>query len=162
MTVRLRNMASVYIKSDTKYLLLYRVGSRVVPPSWCGIGGHFEKDELNDPQRAMLRELEEEVGLTEADLANISLRYVTLRFKNGEISQNYYYFADLQDGVQVPMECDEGALKWMEADDLPFDEMPHTASFVMKHYEEIGKHNDILYTGASAAGEVMFHELVEF
>ena len=100
--------------------------------------------------------------MTESSLENISLRYVTFRLKNGEIRQNYYYFADLQDGVQVRMECDEGKLQWMEADDLPFNEMPHTASYVMKHYEEIGKHNDVLYTGASAVGDVLFCELVEF
>ena len=45
---KLRNMASVYITDGDRMLLLYRVGSRVVAPSWCGVGGHFEKDELND------------------------------------------------------------------------------------------------------------------
>ena len=38
---KLRNMASVYIMDGDRMLLLYRVGSRVVAPSWCGVGGHF-------------------------------------------------------------------------------------------------------------------------
>ena len=58
--IKLRNMTSIYISCGTKILLLYRIGSRVVPPSWCGIGGHFEPDELNDPRTCVLRELEEE------------------------------------------------------------------------------------------------------
>ena len=37
--IKLRNMTSIYISCGTKILLLYRIGSRVVPPSWCGIGG---------------------------------------------------------------------------------------------------------------------------
>ena len=60
--IKLRNMTSIYISCGTKILLLYRIGSRVVPPSWCGIGGHFEPDELNDPRTCVLRELEEETG----------------------------------------------------------------------------------------------------
>jgi len=162
MGIRLRNMVSVYIRRGTQCLLLYRIGSRVVAPSWCGIGGHFEKEELNDPQKAMLRELEEEVGLTANDLKNIKLRYVTFRLKNGEIRQNYYYFADLRDGAQLTMACDEGELKWTEEDELPFGDMPHTASYVMKHYMETGRGNDIVYAGASAEKDVVFQELAAF
>ena len=162
MEIRLRNMAAIYIKHGAKYLLLYRIGSRVVPPSWCGIGGHFENDELNAPQTAMIRELEEEVGLTENDLKNINLRYVTFRLKNGEIRQNYYYFADLHTSVNINMECDEGKLEWIEGGNLPYEEMPHTAKYIMKHYMEIGKNNDSLYTGTATENDVILHELVEF
>jgi len=162
MLVRLRNMASVYIKQGPKYLLLYRIGSQVVSPSWCGIGGHFEKDELNEPETAILRELEEETGLTEQNLENIALRYVTFRLKNGEIRQNYYYFADLCENTQINMECSEGELRWISADALPFGEMPHTAEYVMRHYTEIGAHNDILYAGTATVDGVAFCELAEF
>jgi len=162
MEIRLRSMASIYIRHGTKHLLLYRIGSRVVPPSWCGIGGHFEKDELNTPQAAMLRELGEEIGLTENDLENISLRYMTSRLKNGEIRQNFYYFADLRENVKVNMECSEGKLEWIEGGNLPFEEMPHTAKHILKHYMEIGKSNDILYIGAAAENGVILHELVAF
>lgn len=49
MSERLRNMTSIYITREDRMLLLYRIGSRVVAPSWCGIGGHFEEAELNNP-----------------------------------------------------------------------------------------------------------------
>lgn len=68
---KLRNMAGVYIIDRDKMLLLYRIGSRVVEPSWCNIGGHMEKEELNDTKAGMLRELNEEIGLTESDLSDI-------------------------------------------------------------------------------------------
>ena len=57
--MKLRNMTSIYILREDCLLLLYRVGSRVVEPSWCGVGGHFEPEELNRPDLCILRELEE-------------------------------------------------------------------------------------------------------
>lgn len=33
--MKLRNMTSIYILREDCLLLLYRVGSRVVEPSWC-------------------------------------------------------------------------------------------------------------------------------
>ena len=50
MAEKLRNMTAVYLFREGKLLMLYRVGSRVVAPSWCGVGGHFEQAELNDPR----------------------------------------------------------------------------------------------------------------
>lgn len=79
--MKLRNMTALYIVRNHQFLLLYRIGSRVVEPSWCGIGGHFEESELNDPLRCVLRECEEETGITPEQFEQLSLRYVTLRQK---------------------------------------------------------------------------------
>lgn len=100
-TTKLRNMTAIYILHQEKMLMLYRVGSRVVEPSWCGIGGHFEESELNDPKACVLRELEEETPIRRDMLEDLTFKYVTLRLKNGEIRQNYYYFASLKDDVTV-------------------------------------------------------------
>lgn len=90
---KLRNMTSVYLRHGDKLLLLYRIGSRIVADSYTGTAGrHFEKDELNDAKACVLRELYEETGLTEREIGNLSLRYVTFRLKNGELRQNYYFF----------------------------------------------------------------------
>lgn len=152
--IKLRNMTSIYISCGTKILLLYRIGSRVVPPSWCGIGGHFEPDELNDPRTCVLRELEEETGLTEKDLKNISLRYVTLKLKDGEIRQNYYYFAELKNQIFSTFlpECSEGVLEWTAYENLAQRRMPYTAGYVIRHYLETGRHTETLYCGTAGAG----------
>lgn len=159
---KLRNMTSIYITSGDKMLLLYRIGSRVVAPCWCGIGGHFEKEELNDAGSAALRELQEEIGLSESDLQTFSLRYITLRNKNGEIRQNYYFFADLKEGVQVQSDCTEGVLEWVDVDKVLEREMPLSAKYMMEHYLATGRENDLLYCGATCESGMQFAALEEF
>lgn len=110
---RLRNMASIYISKGNKMLLLYRQGSRVVNDVWIGsAGGHFEEHELNDARACVLRELWEELGITEKEIENLHLRYVTLRRSNEEIRQNYYFFADLKNNVSEKFSSNEGVSRW--------------------------------------------------
>ena len=90
MNGKLRNMSAIYITYGSKILLLYRQGGRIVNNVWSSsVGGHFEANELNDAKSCVLRELEEEIGITETSLKNLKMRYVTLRRTNGEIRQNY-------------------------------------------------------------------------
>ena len=159
---RLRNMTAVYISRGEEMLLLYRVGSRVVAPSYCGIGGHFEAAELNDARACVLRELQEETGLTERDLRGLTMRYVTQRLKNGEVRQNYYFFADLAPDAALPEDCAEGRLEWAPYDELLQREMPHTAYYVVKHYLETGRYTNALYAGATTESGVTFTPLSEF
>jgi 8-oxo-dGTP diphosphatase len=159
---KLRNMASVYILDGEKILLMYRVGSRVVAPSWCGVGGHFERDELNDAKACVLRELFEESGLTEGDISHLRLRYITLRRKNGEVRQNYYFFAEKKPGVSVPEESDEGALKWFPKSEIEDLEMPCTAKYVLHHYLRAGCGTDAVYAGIATPDGLTMEELKEF
>jgi 8-oxo-dGTP diphosphatase len=159
---KLRNMASIYISDKDNMLMLYRIGSKVVSPSWCGIGGHFERDELNDAKACVLRELKEEICLNEDDLSNIELRYITLRLKNSEVRQNYYFFADLKEGRQIKLECCEGKPEWFKYEKINDLEMPFSAKYVLKHYMEIGRHTNCLYGGCTAQNDVIFTVLNEF
>lgn len=158
----LRNMTAIYIMFKNKILLLYRVGSRVVQSSWCGIGGHFEKDELNNPKACVLRELFEETGITENNIGTVELKYITLRMKNNEIRQNYYYFTELHNTEIDINECDEGTLKWVDMDEVLDREMPFTAKECLKHYLSIGKDDNKLYAGVATENSVNFIELKEF
>ncbi|WIV12738.1 NUDIX domain-containing protein [Proteiniborus sp. MB09-C3] len=158
----LRNMTSIYVIFNNKILLLYRVGSRVVEPSWCGIGGHFEKDELNNPKACVMRELLEETGITERDIGCVELKYVTLRQKNNEIRQNYYYFTELHNTDIDISRCNEGTLEWVEIERILNKEMPFTAKECLRHYLAIGKYDDKLYAGIATASGVDFIELQEF
>lgn len=163
---KLRNMTSIYItrqeSGGRQMLLLYRIGSRVVAPSWCGIGGHVEPQELNDVRSAALRELEEEIHLTEDSLQDLKLRYVTLRMKGGEIRQNYYFFAELKEGVKVELHSPEGIPEWVSYEEALKREMPYTARYVVEHYLKYGRQNQTLYAGIAASEGVSFLPLEEF
>ena len=65
---KLRQMTALYLLKDDRMLLLYRIGSRVVEPCWCGIGGHLEPEEIGDAGACVRREVREEIGLTEYDM----------------------------------------------------------------------------------------------
>ncbi len=159
---KLRNMTAIYLTQNGKMMMLYRVGSRVVSPSWCGIGGHFEKEELNDAKAAMFREMKEEIGLFEHDIENLKFKYVTLRCKNGEIRQNYYFFADLKENSVLKTDCNEGKLEWVDMDDVLKKEMPFTAKYMLEHYLSTGRFDDKVYGGVTTPNGIVFTELEDF
>ncbi len=129
--------------------MLYRMGSSIVPDSYTGsAGGHFEKEELNDAKSCVLRELREEIGLTEDDISGLALRYVTLRLKNNEIRQNYYFFAKLNQ-FDENLTSVEGKLEWVDLSEVKNYEMPVTAKYVVEHYLETGIHTEVLYGGVT-------------
>lgn len=146
MNGKLRNMASIYIKCGNEMLLLDRIGSKVVDRSWCGIGGHFEKKELNNAKSAVLREMNEEIGLKENDLENLQLRYISIRIVGDEIRINYYFFADLKKNAVVNKNCNEGILEWVSLEKINERKMPVTAQFVIKHYTKIGINTENIYS----------------
>ena len=161
---KLRNMTSLYLRHGNDLLLLYRIGSSAVEDSYvASAGGHFEKEELNDARACALRELYEETGIAEEEIENLSLRYITLRRKNDEIRQNYYFFADLRDRARAAS-SNEGRLEWFGVDELleNMPEMPFTAYYVVKHYVQTGKDTDALYAGIAGESGVVFIEMKEF
>ncbi len=155
-------MTSVYLLRGEKVLLLYRQGGRVVNNVWTGsAGGHFESYELNDAKACVLRELHEELGLREADIEDLALRYVTLRRIKGEIRQNYYFFANMKEHVNDNLVSNEGICKWFSLEDMISLEMPFTAKFVMEHFYTIGRYTDKIYAGIASADKVDFLDLPE-
>lgn len=151
-------MTSIYITSADKMLLLFRQGGTVVNDVWVGsAGGHFEEFELNDARACVLRELEEELGLKENEIKNLSLRYVTLRRAKGEIRQNYYFFAELTNAMNEPLQSDEGICKWFAYSELANLNMPFTAKYVIEHYLNIGRKTKDLY----AAGSIKFGQYLQ-
>ena len=148
MDIRLRNMTSVYFVRDDGVLCLYRIGSRVANNRYVGsAGGHFEKEELNDPRACVLREMEEELGLTENDVEGLRLRYITHRLTGGEIRQNYYYFARLKE--EKSLSSAEGTLRWVPWEEIPSLHMPISAKHMIVHYVQQGRFTDHLYCGVT-------------
>ena len=159
--IRLRNMTSLYLVSDRGILCLYRIGSRVANRKYVGsAGGHFEKEELNDPMTCVLREMKEELGLEEADVEGLRLRYITHRLTGGEIRQNYYFFARLKEDRQL--QSTEGQLRWVPYEDVPGLEMPVSARHMILHYIQEGRFTDKLYCGVTEETGTSFVEMKEF
>lgn len=160
---RLRNMTSVYLTKAGKMLLLFRQGGRVVDNVWTGsAGGHFEEYELNDAKACVLRELEEELGLKESEIKNLSLRYLTLRRTKGEIRQNYYFFAELSEGVDTHLTSNEGTLRWFEYSELAALDMPYSAKYMIEHYLKVGQGTEEIYVGVADGERVIFTGMPEF
>jgi len=160
--MQLRPMTAIYLTRGDKILLLYRIGSRVVGNSYTGsAGGHIEPEEYRDPRACMLRELQEETGLTKEALDGLALRYITMRSKNGEVRQNYYYFAALKDGFDVHNST-EGRLEWHDLSALDALPMPVTARHVVDHYLAVGRFDDKLYGGITTEEGSVFTEMNEF
>ena len=155
MTGKLRNMTAIYLFKGDKVLLLFRQGGRVVSNVWTGsAGGHFGENELNDARACVLRELKEELGLGESDIENFAFRYVTLRLTNGEIRQNYYFFADLKDEYTDELQSNEGTLRWVDFDEVLTLEMPYTAKKSVEHFLKTGRFDSYVY-GAVACEDVV-------
>lgn len=161
MDIKLRNMTSLYLTDEKGLLCLYRIGSRVADHLYIGsAGGHFEPEELNDPRKCVLREMEEELGLTETDVEGLTLRYITCRLKNGEVRQNYYFFSRLKEDKALV--STEGILRWVPYEEVPELEMPASAKFMILHYLKEGRYTNYLYGGITEAEGIRFVPLREF
>lgn len=158
---KLRNMTSVYLTGEQGILCLYRIGSRIANNKYIGsAGGHFEKNELNDARMCVLREMQEELGLTEEDVEGLKLRYITLRLKDGEIRQNYYFFGRLK--TQRPLESTEGKLHWFSYAEAETLQMPASAKHMMLHYLKAGRFDENLYAGITDDAGTRFVVMKEF
>ena len=154
-------MTSLYLTKGESGLCLYRIGSRVANQMYIGsAGGHFECDELNDAKKCVLREAYEELGIREEDLADLKMRYITLRLKNGEVRQNYYFFAHLREDRTLT--STEGQLHWVKFEDVPRLKMPSSAKHMILHYLKQGRFDDKLYAGVSEHWGANFAPLSEF
>ncbi len=159
--MKLRNMTSLYLTQGEEILCLYRIGSRVASQKYVGAaGGHFEPDELNDPRSCILREMKEELNLSESDLNALSLRYITHRRMDGEIRQNYYYFAKLK--KNLPLVSTEGILRWVPISEVPDLDMPVSAKHMLLHYCREGRFTDKLYGGITQEAGTHFLEMQKF
>ena len=158
---KLRNMTSLYLVCDTSVLCLYRIGSKVANHRYIGsAGGHFEQVELNDARACVLREANEELGVVEKDLDGLELRYITHRLKDGEIRQNYYFFARWN--RQKELVSSEGQLKWVLFEDIPSLNMPISAKHMIMHYLNKGRYDHTLYGGITTECGTEFYPMFEF
>lgn len=160
-STKLRNMTAIYLIHKDRILLLHRHGSKVVDNQWVGsAGGHFEENELNNPKACVLRELKEELSITEDRLSDLQLRYIVFRRTESEIRQNYYFFAHLDQPFDLV--SNEGKLQWFDFSQVSGLNMPLSAKCSIAHYSTVGMHNDRIYVGIVESNGVSFTELPAF
>ena len=110
----MKNTSLCYIERDGKYLMLHRT-KKVNDENhdkWIGVGGKFEEGE--SPEECMLREVQEETGLT---LTAWRYRGI-VTFVSNEWSGEYMHLftADSYSGELIS--CEEGELEWVEKERL--------------------------------------------
>lgn len=98
-----------YIEKDDCYLMLHRVKKEndANRDKWIGVGGKFEAGEM--PEECLLREVQEETGLT---LTKYRFRgIVTFVSDEWETEYMHLFTADAYSGDLKA--CDEGELVWV-------------------------------------------------
>ncbi len=130
----LRLMAGVLVRRDGKLLMQKRaVHKKLAPNQWAFPGGHVEPYELRTPRKTALRELWEETGLCEEQLASFGLRYVVLSPQGPELRVHFDYVAELT-GDPVLRPNDEGELHWLNPEDIPaLDMRPSTRALMLDY-----------------------------
>lgn len=108
------NTTLCYIKKDNQYLMLHRTKKEndINEGKWIGVGGKFEENET--PEECVLREVQEETGLT---LTEYRLRGV-ITFISNEWITEYMYLFDASGFEGELQECDEGDLHWIPQEEL--------------------------------------------
>ncbi|MDR1329970.1 MAG: NUDIX hydrolase [Oscillospiraceae bacterium] len=132
-TITLSNGAAAFLKRGGDYLLMKRASNREISPGvWSSPAGKIERDELNDPQAACLREVQEETGITSGQIRNLTLRYIIVRRYRDTIRQTYVYFGETD--AEPSVTTDEGELYWIPERELL--DRTYTATFtaMLEHY----------------------------
>ena len=107
-----------YIEKDEKYLMLHRVlkNDDINKDKWIGVGGHFEKGE--SPVDCLLREVNEETGLTLTSYQFRGIITFTFSSQGKETDTEYMclYTANGYEGELIS--CSEGNLEWVNKKDV--------------------------------------------
>jgi 8-oxo-dGTP diphosphatase len=112
------------------------------------IGGHIEGEEMNEPQKACLREIEEETGITSEYIENLEFKYIVHRLKDTqEIRIQYVFFGNVLKNTKL-IESNEGMLKWIGYNDIPKQNVSATTIEIIKHYKENGQAKERVYVGS--------------
>jgi ADP-ribose pyrophosphatase len=109
--------------ADAVLLMRRAAHKRAFPGQYNGIGGHVERGE--DPLSGALREIQEETGLTPAQLRDVRLRGITHIDAGERVGILLFVFSAVASTRIVTGDESEGSLHWVpltEADQLPLVE----------------------------------------
>jgi len=83
--MKLQTGTAAFLYNNNNVLLIKRSeNKRFAPGFWCGVGGHMEPHELNNPCETCYREIEEETGIQRSNIHSLKLLYVIVRMFRGD------------------------------------------------------------------------------
>ncbi|MBR2621051.1 MAG: 8-oxo-dGTP diphosphatase [Clostridia bacterium] len=111
----MKNTTLCYIEKDGKYLMLHRIRKENDEnhDKWIGIGGKFEAGE--SPEDCVLREAQEETGLT---LTDYRYRGIVTFVSDLYPTEYMHLFTATNYTGRLRDDCDEGVLDWIDKDAL--------------------------------------------
>jgi 8-oxo-dGTP diphosphatase len=148
--LRLRQMAVAFLLNEEQEVLFLQKKPKdtFLAGLFVPIGGHIEGDEIKEPQKACLREIEEETGLLRDYIHNLGLRYIVHRVRgNQEIRIQYVFFGNVSKKSTL-IESDEGSLKWIDYKAIVNSNVSATTKEIVKHYEDLGVSTEKVYVGS--------------
>ncbi|MDY0235259.1 MAG: NUDIX domain-containing protein [Gudongella sp.] len=130
-----RNIVTAFLFYEDQVLLMKRGEDREIAPGyWFGVGGHIEPEEINNPYRAIYREILEETGISSEKVSNFSLKYIVYNrdVDRNEIIVNHIFFGNLDSKEFV--DSDEGKLFWVDKEDVLEKEFHPIIKIILASY----------------------------
>ena len=129
----MRVMTTAYLFNGDFVLLMERSPHRsYLLGVWSGIGGHVEVNEFGNFMSACFREIEEETGLKSNNVVSLNLKYVILRQRKSELSQQFIYVGSAT--TRQIGTTDEGTLHWIPSQHIFDYQMTDSNRLMLKHY----------------------------
>ena len=106
----MKNTTLCYLEKDGQYLMLHRIKKEndENKDKWIGIGGKFEDKE--SPEDCVLREVQEETGLTLTDYRYCGI----VTFVSDLWPTEYMHLFHAEGFTGTVKSCDEGVLEWID------------------------------------------------
>jgi 8-oxo-dGTP diphosphatase len=127
---------------DDEEVLLIRKKRGLGEGNYLGPGGKVEEGET--PRECVVREVEEEIGVTPRDPEKVG----EFEFVFGEASEMFVHVFRAEEFDGTPEESPEADPEWFDYDSLPYDQMWEDDRYWMPH----------LLDGDTFAGEFVFDE----
>jgi 8-oxo-dGTP diphosphatase len=152
--ITLENLAGAFLFNNGSYLLSQRSPNKKVAPNlWSYVGGHMEENEINEPYKALIREIKEETGITEDLLSDLKLRYILMEKAETIIYQSHVYFGNVK--TEKFTDTDEGKLYWIKEEELLQREFSTSFQKMLEHYLSHKNEPNTIYIGVlSGNGEM--------
>ncbi|WP_281889021.1 NUDIX domain-containing protein [Paenibacillus sp. YYML68] len=149
--IRTRMLAAAMLFHDNELLMMKRSMSRTLSPGlWAAVGGHLEPEEINDPEKAVLREIHEETGLELDQIKQLRLRYILHRLNRNEVRQQFIYSAEAM--TRIVGQSEEGELHWIPRELVMNRELPFIYRKLLEHYFTYGP-SDHVWVGTAGVEE---------